>query len=72
MFIYSKEKKCPHSKFNALEMLDELLEKGHTELPESKCPKEIERTNDPRYYKCRQIINYYSIEKCKVLKEQKI
>jgi len=46
-----KEKGFPYSEFDMQEILDKLLEKGLIELLESKHPEQIERTNDPRYYK---------------------
>ena len=49
MLRCSKEKKCPYSKFDVLEMLDKLLEKGLIQLPKSKRHVEIRSTNDPRY-----------------------
>jgi len=37
----SEEKECPYSEFNALDLLDKLLEKGLIELPEIRCPEDI-------------------------------
>ena len=52
-----------------LEMLDKLLEKGLIELPKSRRPKEIGRTDDSKYYKYHRIISH-PIEKCKAFKIQ--
>ena len=49
-------------------MLNKLLKKGLMELLEWKRPKEIGRTNGPKYYKHHRIS--HPIEKCKALKEQ--
>jgi len=45
----SEEKECSYYESDVPEMLDKLLEKGLIELPESKCPKEIGRSNNPKY-----------------------
>ena len=37
-------------------MLDKLLEKGLIELPESKLPEEIRKSNDAKYYKYHMVI----------------
>jgi len=47
----SEEKEYPYSESDVPEMLDKLLEKGLIELPESRHPEEIGRTNDPKYCK---------------------
>ena len=65
----SKEKECPYSESDAPKMLDRLPEKGLIQLPESSCPEEIGRTNDPKYCKCHKIISHY-IQKCKAFKRQ--
>jgi len=49
-------------------MLDDLLEKKVIELPECKRPKEMNRTNDPRYCKYHRIVSHH-VGKCFVLKE---
>ena len=56
-------------KYDAPKMLDKLLEKGLVELPESRRPEEIGRTNDPNYCKYYRIINH-PIEKCKAFRGQ--
>ena len=50
-------------------MLDKLHEKGLIELPESKHSEEIERANDPEYYRYHRIISHL-IEKCRTFKER--
>jgi len=50
-------------------MLAKLVKERLIELPESKHPKEIRRTSDPKYCKCHRMINH-PIEKCKTFKEQ--
>jgi len=52
---------------DAPEILQKLLEKGFIELPESKCPEEVGRTNDPKYYQYHRIIGH-PIEKCDVFR----
>ncbi|KAM1243062.1 hypothetical protein ACFX2G_035359 [Malus domestica] len=49
-------------------MLDDLLEKKVIELPKCKRPEEINRVNDPRYYKYHRIMSHL-VGKCFVLKE---
>jgi len=50
-------------------MLAKLLDERLIELPESKCPEEIEKTNDSKYCRYHRIINH-PIEKCKIFKER--
>jgi len=50
-------------------MLPKLLEKELIELPESKHPKDVRRTNDPKYCKYHRIISH-PIEKCNALRIQ--
>ncbi|KAM1359722.1 hypothetical protein ACFX2F_046658 [Malus domestica] len=49
-------------------MLDDLLEKKVIELLECKHPEEMNRFNDPRYYKYHCIVSYL-VGKCFTLKE---
>jgi len=50
-------------------MLVKLLDERLIELPESKRPKEIERTNDPKYCRHHRIISH-PMEKCRTFKER--
>jgi len=59
----SEENEFPYSESDAPEMLLTLLKKGLIELPESKRPEEVGRTNDPKYCKYHRIISH-PIEKC--------
>jgi len=65
----SEEKECPYSESDAPKILDKLLEKGLIELSELRCPEEIGRTNNPKYYKYHRIISHPK-EKCKAFKIQ--
>ena len=65
----SEKNECSYSEYDAPKMLNKLLEKGLVELPESRRPEEIGRTNDPKYCKYHRIINH-PIEKCKAFMEQ--
>jgi len=65
----SKESKYPYSEFDALEMLDKLLEEGLIRLSESKHPEEIERTNDPKYCRYHRIISH-PIEECRTFNKR--
>ena len=49
-------------------MLNDLLEKKVIELPECKCPEEMNRVNDPRYCKYHRIVSHL-VGKCLILKE---
>jgi len=50
-------------------MLDDLLEKGVIELPPSKRPEELGRTNDPKYCRYHRVVSH-PLEKCITLKER--
>jgi len=65
----SEEKECPYFRSNVLEVLNKLLVKGLVELLESKHPKKVRRTNNPRYSKYHRIVNH-PIKKCKAFKKQ--
>jgi len=54
----SEKNECSYSECDAPKMLDKLLEKGHVELTESRRPKEIGRTNNPKYCKYYRIIGH--------------
>ena len=62
-------KESAYSKFDAPEMLDKLLKEGLIKLPKSKCPEEIERTNDPKYCRYHRIVSH-PIKKCRTFKER--
>ena len=47
----SEDNEFPYYESDVPEMLHTLLEKGLIELPESKHPEEVGRTDDPKYYK---------------------
>ncbi|KAM1520366.1 hypothetical protein ACFX1Z_023064 [Malus domestica] len=49
-------------------MLDDLLEKKVIELPECKCPEEMNHINDPKYCKYHRIVGHH-VGKCFILKE---
>ncbi|KAI5312468.1 hypothetical protein L3X38_041641 [Prunus dulcis] len=49
-------------------MLEDLLEKKVIELLECKPPEEMNRVNDPKFYKYHRIVSH-PVEKCFVLKE---
>ena len=65
----SKKNEYSYSEYEAPKILDKLLEKGLVQLPESRRPEEIGRTNDPKYCKYHRIISH-PIEKCKAFREQ--
>jgi len=65
----SEENEYPYFEYDTPEMLHKLLEKGLIELPESKHPEEVGRTDDPKYCKYRRIISH-PIEKCNAFKGQ--
>jgi len=50
-------------------MLDKLLEKGLIKLPDSRCPEETRKTNDPKYYNYHRIISH-PIGKCRAFRRQ--
>ena len=54
----SKKNAYPYSESDAPEILHKLLEKGLIELPESKRPKEVGRTDDPKYCEYHRIIGH--------------
>ena len=58
-----------YSEYDAPKMLDKLLEKWLVELPESRGPEEIGRTNDPNYCKYHRIVGH-PIKKCKAFRRQ--
>jgi len=62
-----QEKKCPFLDSDLLGMLDDLLEKGVIKLPKSKCPKEAERTTDPKYCPYHRVAGH-PLKKCITLK----
>ena len=49
-------------------MLDDLLENKLIELPECKCPEEMNHVDDPRYCKYHHIVSH-PVDKCFILKE---
>ena len=49
-------------------MLDDLFEKGFIQLPESKRPEEVGRTDDPKYCHFHRMVSH-PLEKCVMLKE---
>ena len=49
-------------------MLENLLEKNVIKLQECKCPKEMGRTNNPKYCVYHRVVSY-PMEKCFVLKD---
>jgi len=53
-----QEKKYAFRDLDLLGMLDDLLEKGITELPPPKHLKEATKTNDPKYYWYHSIISH--------------
>ena len=64
-----QEKKYPFPDSDLSDMLDDLLEKGVIELPESKCLEEVGRTVDPKYCGYHRIVSH-PLEKCVTLKER--
>ena len=62
-----QEKKYPFPDSDFSDMLDDLLEKGVIELPESKRPEEVGRTVDPKYCRYDRIVSH-PLEKCVTLK----
>ena len=65
----SEKNEYSYSEYDAPKMLDKLFEKGPVELPESRYPKEIGRTNDPKYCKYHRIVSHPT-EKCKPFRRQ--
>ena len=65
----SEKNEYSYSEYDAPKMLDKLLEKGLVQLPESRRPEEIGRTNDPNYCKYHRIVSH-PIEKCKAFRGQ--
>ncbi|KAM2767172.1 hypothetical protein COP1_023000 [Malus domestica] len=63
-----KQKVYPFPDSDMDAMLDDLLEKKVIELPECKRPEEMNRINDPKYYKYHRIVSH-PMGKCFVLKE---
>ncbi|XP_004293971.1 PREDICTED: uncharacterized protein LOC101303401 [Fragaria vesca subsp. vesca] len=61
-------KSYPFPDSNVAEMLENLLEKELIKLPDCKCPEEMYRINDPKYYKYHRVISQ-PVEKCFVLKD---
>ena len=64
-----QEKKYSFPDSNLSGMLDDLLDKGVIELPESKHPEEVGRTADPKYCRYYRIVSH-PLEKCVTLKER--
>jgi len=64
-----QEKKYPFPDSNSSGMLDDLLEKGITELPPSKRPEESGMTNDPKYFGYHRVVSH-PLEKCFTLKKR--
>jgi len=64
-----QEKKYPFPDSDLLGMWHNLLEKGIIELPSSKRPEELGRTNDPKYCRYHRVISH-PLEKCITLKER--
>ncbi|KAM2690297.1 hypothetical protein EV1_043494 [Malus domestica] len=62
------EQKVYHLNSDMDAMLDDLLKKKVIELPECKRPEEMNRVNDPRYYKYHRIMSHH-VGKCFILKE---
>jgi len=69
MLRCSEENEYPYSEFDVPKMLHKLLEKGLIELPESKRPKEVGKTDDPKYCEYHRIIGH-PIEKCNAFRGQ--
>ena len=65
----SKESEHPYYEYDVSKIFAKPFEERLTELPKSKRQEEIERTNDPKYYKYHRIIGH-PIEKCRTFKEQ--
>uniref|UniRef100_A0A2N9ERQ0 Uncharacterized protein n=1 Tax=Fagus sylvatica TaxID=28930 RepID=A0A2N9ERQ0_FAGSY len=63
-----EEKTYPFPDSDVLGMLENLLEKEIIKLPECKQPKEMGRTNDPKYCKYHRVVSH-TVEKCFVLKD---
>jgi len=53
-----EESECPYSESETPEMLHKLLKKELIELPKSKRPEKVGRTNDPKYCKYYRIISH--------------
>jgi len=64
-----QEKKNPFPDSDLSRMLDDLLEKGIIELPQSKRPEEAGRTSDPKYCRYHRVVSH-PLEKCITLKER--
>ncbi|KAM1945123.1 hypothetical protein ACFX13_000143 [Malus domestica] len=58
----------PFPDADVVAMLDNLLENKVIELPECKHPEEMNRVNDPRYWKYHHIVSH-PVGKCFILKE---
>ena len=65
----SEENEYPCSELDVQKMLHKLLEKGLIELPESKRPEEVGRTDDPKYCEYHRIIGH-PIEQCDAFRGQ--
>ncbi|PIN07544.1 hypothetical protein CDL12_19889 [Handroanthus impetiginosus] len=65
--MQEKEYHFPNS--DVPHILDELLARKLIELPQSKLPKEVGRTNDPKYCKYHRVVSH-PIEKCFVFKDK--
>ena len=65
----SEENEYPCSELDVQKMLHKLLEKGLIELPESKRPEEVERTDHPNYCEYHRIIGH-PIEKYNAFRDQ--
>ena len=63
-----EQKTYPFSDSDVAVMLDDLLEKKVTELPECKRLEKINHVNDPKYCKYHRIVSHH-VGKCFVLKE---
>ncbi|KAL0290923.1 UNVERIFIED_CONTAM: hypothetical protein Scaly_2654200 [Sesamum calycinum] len=64
-----QEKEYPFPDSNVRYSFYELLEKKLIELPESKCPDETGRVNDPKYCKYHRLVSH-PIARCFVIKEK--
>ena len=65
----SEENERPYSKSDVPELLHKLLKKGLIQLPKSKHPENVRRTNDLKYCKYHRIIGH-PIDKCNTFRGQ--
>ncbi|KAK9698349.1 hypothetical protein RND81_08G097900 [Saponaria officinalis] len=62
-------KKYPFPDSDLSGMLDDLLEKEVIQLPEPKRPNQVNKTNDPNYYRYHRMVSH-PLEKCITLKDK--